>query len=481
MLALPLDFEVNGKPAGEITVEADPSLQIIAIDMAGLKGKLQSLEDIEYNKSALENFPDEYVPLADIQANGIDIALDFERLVISFTAEKSKSVDRSNRQSIRFGYQATIERDDHHVDEAHLSAYANFNIRSTRLKNELGIVTDYQRMAIEHVFNYKGIALEGVSAWSSQSQYQLNRIRLVKDLPGKLQRVVFGDLSTPIKNPQRGFQLWGASLFKEFDLQPYRTFTPTSSATFELDENATVQMEMNGRPSRTMKLSPGVYDIEQFKLAAGLNTMDLEIVTDSGSVERIQVNSFGEPTLLDKGVATYALSIGLPSANSNDSDAFVLSDASWYSRRLSPKPILSGYYQKGLTDQLTANINLQANESWSRLGAESTWVNTMGSYNINLGLNSTAEYRSATRIGGDWKRNLNGYQLAISGYYATDGFERVFANGKRQDRSLQNSFSLRVGKRFGDRASAILGILHQKRRFTKSEQSIAFNFGYKFP
>jgi outer membrane usher protein len=94
-----------------------------------------------------------------------------------------------------------------------------------------------------------------------------------------MRRFAIGDISTPIKDPQRGFQLWGASIVKDFDIQPYRTFTPTSSASFQLDESATVQMSMNGRSVKSLKLEPGLYDIEQFKLAAGLNTMELEIVT----------------------------------------------------------------------------------------------------------------------------------------------------------------------------------------------------------
>jgi outer membrane usher protein FimD/PapC len=104
-------------------------------------------------------------------------------------------------------------------------------------------------------------------------------------------------------------------------------------------------------------------------------------------MERIQVNNYGEPTLLNKGLSTYALSIGYPFSSTPD-NAFSLIDTSWYQRNLSQDPIISGYYQLGLSDQVTGNLNVQSSPKWTRLGSQATWASNFGILNLNTGINA---------------------------------------------------------------------------------------------
>ncbi|MGK0240038.1 MAG: outer membrane usher protein [Candidatus Pelagisphaera sp.] len=485
VLTIPLDLEVNGQSMGEISVESDASMMSVSLDTVGFKSRLTSFRSKQLQELLLD-LPDGFIPLLELQIRGFEIFLDLEILVLALNIEEDRASIDSNRQQIRIGHQETISKNARHVGEANVSGYANFNIRLSRSKNELGTVRDYQSLGIDHALNLFGIALEGDSAWTSNENrdsgsFQLNRLRLVKDFPNSMHRLVIGDISTPIKSPQRGFQIWGLSFAKEFNLQPYRTFTPTSSASFQLDENAIVQMQMNGRPMRSLKLEPGIYDIEQFKLAAGLNSMDLEIVTESGTVERIQIDNYGEPTLLGKGASTFALSFGMPYAAPSENTHTII-DTPWYQRTISREPLFSGYYQKGLSDRVTANANLQSTHNWTRVGLQTTWVSGVGVINANAGFNSLhSSQAKGMRLNVDWKREFKGYQFALSGSRSSRNFELTKENTSSIASANRDSVSLRIAKRFGKRASMDLSFLRQRSYHESPERSAALNFGYRFP
>lgn len=483
-LAIPLEIEVNGRPLGSITVEADRAMQDVAIDGPALLVILASLESSEVDELR-EKLATGFVALSDLNAAGLGIELDLERLVIVAEVSERKSALDASTQRIRLGYRKGASRNETHASEARISGYANFNIRATRFENEIGVSHNQFAAGIDHTLNIHGFAIEGDSSWSSlesnaESRFRINRLRVVKDFPNRMRRVAFGDLSTPIKEPQRGFQIWGFGIQKEFDLQPYRTFTPTSSASFQLEENAIVQLRMNGRPLQSLSLEPGQYDIEQFKLAAGLNTLELEIATETGTVERVVANSFAAPALLGKGVSTYAFTIGYPHSSSNK-DSKELFETSWYRRSILNTPIASGYYQLGLSDSLTGNINLQASPEWTRLGVQSTWASSTGAFNATLGANAPSFENSPslkTRI--DWQTEIRGYRFVVGGYRADKGFERISSSQGHSSREAKGSLYVRVSKRFGSRMSADVGFLRQSFRGASTENSIALNLGYRF-
>ena len=485
-LAIPLEIEANGRSLGNVTVESDRSMQNVSIDVAALLSALQSFDSPEVGAVA-SHVNEGFLPLPDLEALGLDIALDLERLVIDVNLSERQSASPTDRRRIRLGYRTAIERTESHTPEARISGFANFNVRATRFSNEQNASNQLFAVGIDHTLNLRGFAIEGDSSWSSieaneGSRFRINRLRVVKDFPNRMRRIALGDISTPIKDPQRGFQLWGFGIQKEFDLQPYRVFTPTSSASFQLDENAIVQLAMNGRPLQSLSLEPGQYDIEQFKLAAGLNALELEIVTESGTVERIVANAYAAPTLLGKGVSTYALSFGFPHASSQSVDSEPFLKTNWYRRHVLDTPIASGYYQTGLSDSVTANLNFQAGEDWSRLGLQSTWVGRIGALSATLGANRLATSESlALKTKLDWQAEFRGYRIIVGGYRNGSGFERTNARQLQSARESKDSFSARAAKRFGNRGSVDIGFLRQRYRGAPTEKSVALNIGYRFP
>lgn len=478
-VTLPLEIEINGHSQGEVVVRTDASLAIVELEGSLLKELLSDKVATDLIPF-VESLPEGFHTLESYQTLGLEILLDLERLVIALQIQEKSVFEGKGPQRISLGYQRNLNFESH-SKEATLSGYANLRFQANYSSQEDQPSKSSYFLGISHLVNLKGYALEGESVWTEEDGLRARELRVVKDLPNQLLRFSAGDISTPINELQRGFQLFGLNIAKEFGIQPYRTFTPTSSASFDLSEASTVRVNVNGNTTRTLQLEPGSYDLEDFKLAAGPNNMDLRIVTESGLVDTLNISEFGALNQLGAKVSTYSLSYGFPRSSASDQDARAISTAGWYERYAEKEPIFSGYYKRGITNQLTATFDAQGSSEWNRIGASAyTASERFGSLSLGLSRNQADGVSGSYSARVTWARDLGGYQFSGSSLYSGRTYQLSTANAEISPNSVRMTNSLNISRMFYEKLNVSTSFLHQLDHSGRKSENTSLSLGQRF-
>lgn len=482
-VTIPLDFEINGVSRGELIVRATPALDAIAIQGQNLKVLLREVA-AENLLPIIESLPEEFTPLEEFQNLGLEITLNLERLVVEISLQEKQAVIEKRNESLILGYERPLHFDQY-PEQALVSAYTNFRWRSSQTKDEQSKTTENEHILnMDHVLNVGGFALESETIWRSspsnnEPSWRVNELRLIKDFPNKILRLSLGDISAPIANMQRGFQLWGLSLSKEFGIQPYSTFTPTGTAEFEIDEKSEIQIMMNGNQVRQLQLDPGTYDIEDYKLISGENNLNLKILTESGSYQEISLTNYANNELLKKGVSAYSLTFGWQKTNASK-DATRLFDYPWYERHLEKEPVLSSYYRRGLLKNLTTTNSFQATRTWRRIGINTSFANKFGSFNHGITYNSTNDRPAALSNQLSWDKSIKDIRIQLSTSFNQNGYTNTSADGELRDDELKRNTSVSIGHTFPKGIDTSLSGFHQTRHNRETNWAASARVGKRF-
>jgi outer membrane usher protein len=140
---------------------------------------------------------------------------------------------------------------------------------------------------------------------------------------------------------------------------------------------------------RTLRLQPGNYDVSDFPFVQGSNDVDLVISDASGRTELLSFSVFVDRTQLASGRSEYGFYLG------------VESDALAGEIEYASAPVASGFYRRGLTDNLTAGSNFQYIESGWLVGAEGVWGSELGTFG------GDAAFSDLDAVGSGWAVNVS--------------------------------------------------------------------------
>ena len=198
--------------------------------------------------------------------------------------------------------------------------------------------------------------------------FQRRDVRLVKDFPASAHRLALGDVRPLSIGFQTSPRLLGVTLERAYaDLQPYRSVIPQGQRRFTLERPANVDVLINGLLVERLRLDPGTYDLRNFPFARGANDIVLVIQDDAGGVDRISFTSFFDGALLASGIDEYAISAGVTSDLEDGSITYGGGD-----------PVLSSFYRRGLSDDITAGANAQSDGETTLIGAEALTATRAG-------------------------------------------------------------------------------------------------------
>ena len=252
------------------------------------------------------------------------------------------------------------------------------------------------QLNVEAALNHKGFVLETGVRYvdGSESESQRADTRLTKDFVERKVRVQAGDITVPTSGLQGNPQLAGVAGFTNFRLKPYEEFRANPSQQFELQRPARVSVFINNQFVRELRLVPGRYSLTDLPLrsAAG-NDVVLEILYDSGDIERVVFSAFYDVSLLKKGVTEFAFGAG-PTSQLIDGKRDYDTD----------NVAVTGFYRKGYTDRLTLGVNGQADTNHVGVGGEVLYATNFGTLGL-LASHSDRDQGSGSAVTGIYRWN----------------------------------------------------------------------------
>jgi outer membrane usher protein len=246
-------------------------------------------------------------------------------------------------------------------------------------------------LGLEGAINYQGWVLEGSGSFfenNNNNPWSRSDIRLVKDDPKNAIRYIIGDLFSATRGYQNFVPMVGFGIVRNFSLQPYLITLPTGQFSFFMENPSKVEVFVNERLNQTLELPAGPQDIRDFYLNAGLNNIRIKITDNVGQVREI---AFAAPIaydLLEEGLDQFGFTVGFPSYNQNSTISYDTG-----------RPMLAGFYRKGITKTLTLGGYLQAAGSQQVIGTEGTLANDWGNVGWDVAIgNSPGGFDHAFRL-----------------------------------------------------------------------------------
>ena len=182
------------------------------------------------------------------------------------------------------------------------------------------------------------------------------------DFPDRLETLRIGDFVAPGVNLGRSTRMGGVQFSTNFLVRPGFATYPLSSVSGDAVLPSVAQLFINGVAAASREVAPGPFTINDVPLLNGAGEVRL-VVRDVLGRERTTFSSFyGSSQLLAEGLNDYSLSVGRLRYNfgtvSSDYRNFVT----------------SGYWRRGVTDKLTAAVNVEVSKRVWNTGVGTTYV-----------------------------------------------------------------------------------------------------------
>ncbi len=134
----------------------------------------------------------------------------------------------------------------------------------------------------------------GASGW------QRDKTRLLFDVPNGLGLIQIGDYSIETKiNSLSSGDIFGVS----YSYQPsyFSLSSRPNTIPIQLETNSTVNIRINGKDYRTIRLAPGRYNLKDLPLSGGVNIVEVTYIDQGGKEQTRFYNLIDHPELLNKG------------------------------------------------------------------------------------------------------------------------------------------------------------------------------------
>ena len=330
---------------------------------------------------------------ADLAAAGITVEYDPRTLELRFMIPVEKRAAR--RLSVSALDRASLGT---YVPQAQYSAY--LNIRGSVDLYEEGPDTGFQApiFLLNGAVNLKGAVIETDAIYvpgSSGVDFQRLGTRYVYDDTKRVVRFTLGDLEAQGRGFQAAPDIAGISFFRSYSvLNPQQIIRPRGDRTFRLDRPSTVEVIINGQQVRRLQLAPGNYNLRDFPFAQGGNDIRLNVLDDTGRTEVLRFNIFLDQTQLAKGLDEFGLYAGVKAPLGPHGPVY--SD-DW---------IVSGFYRRGLSDNVTLGANFQADGDVQMAGIEAMFGTPIGSFGTNFAYSHTDGYGDGFALQATFQRIL---------------------------------------------------------------------------
>jgi len=194
-------------------------------------------------------------------------------------------------------------------------------------------------------------------------------------------RYSIGDIRPQVANLQSSPDLLGVSLERNYrEINPFKNLNPSGRSSFTLDRAAEVSFEVNGVIVETQQLEPGSYSISDFPLINGANNVRVFLDDGTSRNEVANFSTFVDLDLLNPGLSNFGINAGV-----------LRETGTGRSRRYGKDPVLTGFYERGISQKLTLGAQIEASENHALIGSKAIYGSRIGLLGIEAAVSNRDE------------------------------------------------------------------------------------------
>lgn len=362
-------------PLGQanIIIGADDSLRVRGSDLVGVLSRIVTPEAVAALTAQID--ADGYITPEGARAAGFGLTFDTSLLDLAVEIP----LEARQRQTLDLGFRTDTPPPEISASPAPFSAFVNYRATLDYLHVAvpgLGEGLQAPRLELDIGGNVGKVAFETFLTVDEDNDDPVTRnaSRLIYDQPDKLLRWTLGDLVPESSSLQAAPDIAGLSVARLYSLNyEDRFLAGRSNESITLRETTRVEIRVNGAVVRTISLPAGTYDLRDLPLTQGANAVEIVLESQSGLREVISYDFFNDSTLLAPGIDEFYLSGGIEAPRRGGNVDY-----------RQDEPIFSGFYRRGLTEQLTAGANIQAIKDAVLLGAEFVYGSRFGLTSVDV-------------------------------------------------------------------------------------------------
>lgn len=364
-------------PLGQvgIRIAADDTVSVSSQDLQASLARVVTLDAL----NGISGAADAEGWLSFQQLDALGYVLAYDPALIELVIQLPGSARSS--QSLDLGFATAADEIVQPDQSAPFSVYATYRVawdyvhqgqreglRTPRVDLDInGRV--FRRFAFENQFTYDD---DQEQAFVRQSS------RLIFDQPDRQLRWQAGDLDSQPLSFQGQEDVAGVGVQRLYrGFSSGRTVTSTSARQITLERDARVDVIINGAQVRTLQLAPGTYDISDLPLTAGANEVQLVIEDALGGRQVVDFDFFSDFLLLQPGVDEFDFQAGIRAPFEFGERDYRTSEA-----------IATGFYRRGIADNLTLGGNFQISEDAQQVGGEAVFASRLGLFKTDLAVSN---------------------------------------------------------------------------------------------
>lgn len=210
-----------------------------------------------------------------------------------------------------------------------------------------GVVQSHAMRAFGAVLEVSTDVRVQQDAKKTTATVNLMDVRATVDKESNQTRAELGDVSTRGYGGVPGIKMFGFKIGRMYELAPELKPFARPAQLVTLPYGGLVDIYVNERLARSIRLESGVHDLQQIPVDVGLNDVKVKVTEPGKESVVYQKVSFFDTVLLKEGAVDYQLGVGvLPLSQKGFEKVY-----DWKT------PVMTGLWQRGVTDSVTVGAS----------------------------------------------------------------------------------------------------------------------------
>lgn len=380
-----LPVVASGRPMAPVAATVTLS-EVISLSPADLATSLATVLNDE-TLERLRALGSDQTPVDQVRALGLNITLDTGTISLALDLPPTL-----RRKTVLGGTDSTPPSDTSTVKPARFATGATGALLlSGDASGDGGTSGQFAVAGFVNVGGLRGVNLDYSGAYQfSGDSRAFNRGPIVAfmDRPEKALRYSVGDLAPQSSSLAASAPILGFSMERSYQrLQPSRVTRPMGSRSIFLERPATIEVVSNGVLIKRFQAEAGPVDLRDLPLAGTSNDVSVFVEDAFGRRELDSFTLANDISLLARGLDEFNVSVG------------VLREATGGPYQYTSKPVATGFYTRGVTNQLTVSGSFALSDAVKAGSAAAAFPALGGVARVEAGYSAAADIGNGYAVG----------------------------------------------------------------------------------